>query len=80
MPGRSSEFGEMASSTSVSLIARLRDQDGDAWQRLVKLYGPLVYRWCREAGLQASDATDVGQEVFGAVATSSGFAYCGCWR
>ena len=70
MPGRSSELGEMPSSMSVSLIARLRDQDGDAWQRLVKLYGPLVYRWCREAGLQANDATDVGQEVFRAVATS----------
>jgi RNA polymerase sigma-70 factor (ECF subfamily) len=27
----------------------------------------LVYRWCRQAGLQSEDAEDVGQEVFAAV-------------
>ncbi len=32
------------------------------------LYSPLVYRWCRNGGLQAADAADVGQEVFQAVA------------
>jgi RNA polymerase sigma-70 factor (ECF subfamily) len=31
---------------------------------MVDLYSPLVYRWCRQAGLQAEDAADVGQEVF----------------
>ena len=32
------------------------------------LYGPLVYLWARNAGLQADDAANVGQEVFRAVA------------
>jgi RNA polymerase sigma-70 factor (ECF subfamily) len=38
----------------------------------VLLYGPLVYRWCRRAGLREEDARDVGQEVFIAVARSIG--------
>ena len=55
-------------STSPSLLARAREQDPAAWQRLSDLYAPLVYRWARQAGLQASDAADVGQEVFQVVA------------
>jgi RNA polymerase sigma-70 factor (ECF subfamily) len=60
--------GTTASSLSPSLLARLRAQDGDAWQRLVDLYGTLVYGWCRRRGLRAADAADVGQEVFAGVA------------
>ncbi len=57
-----------ASSTSASLIERVRKLEPDAWLRLSKLYSPLVYRWCRRAGLQDSDAADVVQETFRAVA------------
>src|SRR5438552_4110060 len=53
--------------TSSSLLARVRAQDRAAWNRLVDLYGPLVYRWCRQLGLLSEDAEDVGQEVFVAV-------------
>jgi RNA polymerase sigma-70 factor, ECF subfamily len=53
---------------SSSLLARVRAQDQRAWQWLVSLYAPLVYRWCRGSGLQAADAADVGQEVFRTVA------------
>lgn len=56
------------SSTSVSLIERARCMDPDAWERLCYVYGPLVYRWGRRAGLQDSDAADIGQEVFRTVA------------
>ena len=38
-----------------------------AWQRLVHLYTPLVYGWCRRTGLQEADALDVGQDVFKSV-------------
>ncbi|HUG71112.1 MAG TPA: sigma-70 family RNA polymerase sigma factor [Pirellulaceae bacterium] len=55
-------------STSASLIARARVGDGQAWERLAELYGPVVYRWSRQAGLQDSDAADVMQEVFRDVA------------
>jgi RNA polymerase sigma-70 factor (ECF subfamily) len=38
--------------------------DEDAWRELVDLYGRRIYRWCRQAGLQAADAGNVVQEVF----------------
>ena len=64
------------SSTSASLLERVRQFEPEAWQRLSKLYSPLVYRWCRQAGVQDSDAADVVQEVFRAVASAiSRFRY-----
>jgi RNA polymerase sigma-70 factor (ECF subfamily) len=59
-------------STSASLIARARVGDAQAWERLVELYGPVIYRWGRQAGLQDSDAADVMQEVFRDVARGLG--------
>jgi RNA polymerase sigma-70 factor (ECF subfamily) len=56
-----------ASSTSISLLRRVRRRDEEAWQRLCALYGPVVYGWCRRAGLQDSDAADAVQEVFRAI-------------
>lgn len=55
-------------STSSSLVDRVKARDGDAWRRLVDLYGPVVYGWCRRAGLRPEDAADAGQEVFSSVA------------
>ena len=60
------------SSTSTSLLQRVKAREPEAWQRLVDLYAPLVYDWCRQSGLQAEDTADVGQEVFGAVAAKVG--------
>lgn len=59
---------EAPSSTSTSLLERVKEKDPEAWERLCKVYGPLVYRWVRKAGLQDQDAADVGQEVFRTVA------------
>ncbi|QDU31868.1 RNA polymerase sigma factor RpoE [Anatilimnocola aggregata] len=55
------------SRTSLSLLERARSCDQQAWVRIVRLYCPLVYRWCRSRGLQEADAADVGQDVFRAV-------------
>ncbi len=52
------------SSTSASLLARVKADEPQAWERLIKLYGPAVYRWARGAGLQPEDAADVVQDVF----------------
>ncbi len=56
--------------TSPTLLEKLRRSDPEGWRRFVRLYGPLVYRWCRRAGLREEDAQDVGQDVFAAVARS----------
>jgi len=50
----------------------VKTEDPEAWQRLVKLYGPLVYHWCRSSGLKGEDSSDIVQEVFCAVARGIG--------
>ena len=57
-----------SSGTSRSLLDRIRANEAAAWDRLVALYAPLVFYWCRRAGLQEEDSADVFQEVFQAVA------------
>lgn len=59
-------------STSTTLLLRVKQQDAEAWRRLVRLYGPLVYHWCRQAGLQQADLSDVFQEVFRSVSQNIG--------
>jgi len=56
-------------SISSTLLARVRAKRPEAWERLVELYGRSVYRWCRRGGLDPTDAADVVQEVFAAVAS-----------
>jgi RNA polymerase sigma-70 factor (ECF subfamily) len=49
---------------SSSLVLRLQERDPEAWQRFVRLYGPLVYSWCRGCwGLPPADAADLVQDV-----------------
>lgn len=54
-------------STSLSLIHLVKVGDHAAWQRLARIYSPLVYRWARQSNLQEFDAADVLQNVFLAV-------------
>ncbi len=58
--------------TSPTLLARLRVAEPEAWHRVVRVYSPLVFHWCRRAGLSADDAADVMQEVWAAVAKAVG--------
>jgi RNA polymerase sigma-70 factor (ECF subfamily) len=57
-----------ATSTSRSLLSAARDDEADAWRRLVHLYAPLAAAWCRRSGVAPQDIADVLQEVFAAVA------------
>ena len=59
-------------STSSSLLAKVKARDQEAWTRLVRIYGPLVGFWLQQGHLQPSDARDVFQEVFKAVAEGIG--------
>ena len=48
----------------MSLIRRVQAEDAEAWQWLVQVYSPLIYRWIRGAGLPVHDAADVVQNIF----------------
>jgi len=56
-----------SSSVSSTLLDQLRSGRPEAWKRFVRLYSPVIYRWCRRSGLAAEDAADVFQEVLLAV-------------
>ncbi|MEQ8765787.1 MAG: sigma-70 family RNA polymerase sigma factor [Planctomycetota bacterium] len=53
--------------TARSLIEGLWRADDSSWDRVVRMYAPLILHWCRRFGLQEADAADVTQEVFAAV-------------
>ncbi len=70
------EFLGPSFSTSIGLVRGAQTGDGASWKRLVALYSPLVYGWCRDGGLPPGDAADVLQEVFLAVWQGrNGFAH-----
>ena len=55
--------------TSLTLLEKAKLNESSAWERLVDLYAPYIYGRCRfRWNLNASDAENVGQEVFVAVA------------
>lgn len=57
----------MQSSTSLTLLARLRSDDQRnrelAWERFVKIYTPLLMQWAAKQGFQVADAADLTQEL-----------------
>ncbi|MCY2966429.1 MAG: sigma-70 family RNA polymerase sigma factor [Planctomycetota bacterium] len=54
--------------TRFSLLVRLRDpQDGEAWERFVRIYLPPVFRMAKRYGLNEADAADAAQDVLTAV-------------
>lgn len=59
--------------TRYSLIGKLHDpQNLDAWNEFASIYQPLIFRICRQKGLQYADATDVTQDVMSKVAEAIG--------
>lgn len=58
--------------TSSRLLHGLQAGSAEAWQKLVALCTPLVYGWCRAAGLQEADAADVVQDTLRSVFTGVG--------
>jgi RNA polymerase sigma-70 factor (ECF subfamily) len=56
--------GDAESSTSVTLLVRLRNPaDARAWGEFVDRYGPKIHSWCGRWRLQEADAENVTQEV-----------------
>lgn len=63
-----SEEDRTGGSTSRSLLADAKLAVPAAWERLVRLYAPLVASWCRRWGVAEQDVADLLQDVFSAVA------------
>ncbi len=56
--------------TSLSLLDRVRQSaDSESWDRLVRLYTPLMKHWLGRYEIQDSDADDLVQEVLTTVVT-----------
>lgn len=59
---------ESSGRTSPTLLSGVRSREPQAWQRFVRIYGPVLFLWCRKAGLSRHDAADIVQNTFAAVA------------
>jgi RNA polymerase sigma-70 factor (ECF subfamily) len=46
------------------LLRQVQEGSQEAWDRLARLCAPLVYAWCRRAGLEPAEAADAGQQAF----------------
>lgn len=57
-----------SASTSRSLLCGLKENDSQAWDRLVELYAPLVIHWCRRLNVPEQDLGDIFQDVFQSLA------------
>jgi len=56
--------GGASSGTGSVLLLLLNDPaNPQCWNAFVHRYGPKIYGWCRQRGLQEADAQDVTQEV-----------------
>lgn len=56
--------------TSLSLLQQLHQSpEGEVWERLHRIYSPLIRKWLLKYDLQESDADDVTQEVLLAVSS-----------
>lgn len=59
--------------TRASLLVQLRDGSNHAaWQEFINVYGPVVYGFARNRGLQDADAADLVQDVMRSVMSAIG--------
>lgn len=50
--------------TSLTLLDRVKRQDGNGWSLFCSLYTPLIQWWCMRHGVAGSDIHDLAQDVF----------------
>ncbi len=59
-------------SLSTDFLESVKQREPAAWARLVVVFGPIVYRWCRCSGVRQADVPDITQDVFATVARGIG--------
>jgi len=60
---RRGERIEWPGSTNHSWVVRLQGRDEAAWEQLLQLYAPVVFRWCRRLGVEGEELVDVSQDI-----------------
>ncbi|MBM4088933.1 MAG: sigma-70 family RNA polymerase sigma factor [Planctomycetes bacterium] len=58
---------DYSGSISSTLLSDVQHNRHGGWQRLDRLFRPVVYNWCRRSGFQSADAQDITQKVFTSV-------------
>ena len=59
----SSNGPDRSRSISSTMLAGVKFRQPDAWQRLIDVWGPVIYGWCRKHGVQPASAEDIVQDV-----------------
>ncbi len=62
-PSKASYVDWRKDKTPTSLWNRVLDGESAAWEKLVDVWTPCVYEFCRRKGIQEADAGDVVQQV-----------------
>jgi RNA polymerase sigma-70 factor, ECF subfamily len=57
------DSGGHSRSISSTMLAGVKLRQPEAWSRLVDVWAPVIYGWCRRRDVQAADAADIVQEV-----------------
>ena len=55
--------GDSSRSISSTMLVGLRTRQPDAWGRLVDVWHPVIYGWCRKQGVGDAAAEDIVQDV-----------------
>jgi DNA-directed RNA polymerase specialized sigma24 family protein len=55
-----------------SLLARVKQYDAEAWERLAQITGPLVYGWTRSLGIPPEDSGKILHKAFQGVSRAIG--------
>lgn len=58
--------------TSISLLNQLCQSETGAWEKLHRIYGPLIHKWLLKYDVQSSDVDDLTQEVLLAISKDIG--------
>jgi RNA polymerase sigma-70 factor (ECF subfamily) len=57
-------------------LCSIKQNDSDAWRRLIQVYGNLIRWWCSKANVPVQEIDDITQEVFAALSKQlSGFEH-----
>ena len=66
----SSNVPDRSRSISSTMLAGVKFRRREAWDRLVDVWGPVIYGWCRKHDVQPVDAEDIVQEAFSRLSRS----------